>query len=382
MQTGRAENGLDATSDLIEVSAATRVRMTSAARAAKKGLIRFSFLGIAAALIGSSSCSSSDAGPTSSSGSTSSTGGTGASGAGGAAGATSGSAAGGAAGSSIAGAAGAGGAGMGGGGAAIADAGPSDAPDAGVADTGEQLDARSAPCPAGALLCEDFDKYASAADLATTWRITATAATLTVDATKPFGTSGKALHVMAPAGTPTAVILKEGAPLFPILGNAMYGRVMMWLNQTPAGNYHWNNFQSSGTIPGGARNAKYGWGGQNGKVLAGYTVRETAAGAPVIDCSKPSATGLPEKRWVCVEWKFDGVGNEMHYWFDGALLADVDVVRTGDRCFMGTVGDTWSAPTFANLSIGWQQYQASTGALEFWMDDLAVGTGPLGCPAP
>jgi hypothetical protein len=163
----------------------------------------------------------------------------------------------------------------------------------------------------------------------------------------------------------------------------MYGRMMMWLTQTPGGNYHWNNIQAAGTLPASTRYGKYGWGGQAGKVLAGYTVRDSPTGAAVIDCSKPSASAIPEKKWVCVEWKFDGVANEMHYWFDGTLLADVDVVRTGTRCVnAGDLGSTWQAPAFANLSIGWQQYQASNGPLEFWVDDLVVATQKIGCPAP
>jgi hypothetical protein len=238
-------------------------------------------------------------------------------------------------------------------------------------------------CPAGALLCEDFDKYASAADLAPGWMVTTTAATLAVDTTKPLGPTGKSLHMTAAAGTPTAVIVRDGAPLFPIAGNVMYGRVMVWLTQTPGGSYHWNNIQAAGTLPGSTRYAKYGWGGQFGTVLAGYTVRDTPTGAAVIDCSKPSATAIPEKRWVCVEWKFDGVANEMHLWFDGTLLADVDVIQTGTRCVnAGDLGSTWQAPVFANLSVGWQQYQASTGALELWMDDLVVATQRVGCPSP
>ncbi len=255
--------------------------------------------------------------------------------------------------------------------------------DASASDAPSGTDGPSLPCPTGALLCEDFDEYATAADLASGWKVTTSGATLAVDTTKPFGSGGKALHVVAPAGTPTAVIVKEGAPLFPIAGDVIFGRVMIWLTQTPGGNYHWNNFQAAGTITASMRNGKYGWGGQAGKVLAGYTVRSDPAGTILMDCSKPSATALPEKRWSCVEWKFDGVANEMHYWFDGALLADVDVIGKGTRCVnAGDLGTTWQAPTFANLSVGWQQYQASSGPLELWMDDLVVSTQRIGCPAP
>jgi hypothetical protein len=237
-------------------------------------------------------------------------------------------------------------------------------------------------CPPGALLCDGFESYASPADLAAAWTPMTTAATMTVDGTKAWrGT--KALHIKGAAGMPSAVIVKEGAPLFPIAGNVMFGRVMLWLAATPSGGYHWNSIQSAGTIPTSNLYGKYGWGGQNGKVLAGYTVRTTPSGAASVDCSKPSAMAFPTQRWACVEWEFDGNKNEMHLWFDGALLADADIVGQGTRCVNGgDLGKPWTAPTFANLILGWQQYQASTGPLELWMDDVAVGATRMGCQAP
>jgi hypothetical protein len=243
--------------------------------------------------------------------------------------------------------------------------------------------ATGGPCGAGTLLCEDFESYNAPADLSAAWTTTVTAATLAVDTTKAaHGT--KALHIKAAAGTPVAVIAKQGAPLFPIAGNMMYGRVMMWLTGTPGGDYHWNNIQAAGTMPGATTWGKYGWGGQFGKILAGYTVRtaQTATTA-TMDCSNPSMSAFPSGKWVCVEWQFDGTKNAMHLWFDGTLLSDVDVNGMGTRCVANTdLGKPWSAPDFSFLSLGWQQYQGSNGALEMWMDDVAVGTQRIGCPAP
>ncbi|HEV3189239.1 MAG TPA: hypothetical protein VGY54_02020 [Polyangiaceae bacterium] len=242
-------------------------------------------------------------------------------------------------------------------------------------------DATVGLCPAGALLCDDFEKYMSAADLAAAWRVTATAATLQVDATKPFkGNQG--LHISAPGGgTHTAVIVKEGAPIFPIPGNIFFGRMMVWVNQVPTGGVHWNNVQSAGLLPNSTQTAKYGWGGMFGTIMAGYTVRNDPAGAAVVDCSKSSAMTLPVKRWVCVEWKFDGAADEMHYWFDGQLLADVDVIKTGTTCVTPQPpGGIWHAPVFSNLTLGWAQYQASPVAIDMWIDEVAVHTQRVGCP--
>ncbi len=234
----------------------------------------------------------------------------------------------------------------------------------------------------GALLCDGFESYAAPADLTAAWKTTATAATVTVDATKAFAGT-RALHIKAAAGTPSGVIIKEGAPLFPIAGNVMWGRMMMWLTATPAGGYHWNTIQAAGTVPGPTQWGKYGWGGQNGRVLAGYTLRNDPAGSAIMDCSKPSAMAFPDQRWVCVEWQFDGNKNEMHMWFDGTLLADADIIGKGTRCVNGgDLAKPWTGPAFANLTLGWQQYQASSGALELWLDDVAVGAQRVGCPRP
>ena len=256
--------------------------------------------------------------------------------------------------------------------------------DASAGATGDgAAGAAGGACGPGTVLCEDFETYAAPADLAAAWTTTVTAATLTVDATKASHGS-KALHIKAAAGTPVAVIAKQGAPLLPLAGNVIYGRLMMWLTATPGGDYHWNNIQAAGDMPGSTMWGKYGWGGQFGKVLAGYTVRtaQTATTA-TIDCSKPSASAFPSGKWVCVEWKFDGTKNEMHLWFDGTLLTDVDIVGMGTRCVNNAdLGKPWAAPTFSFLSLGWQQYQGSNGPLELWMDDVAVGTQRIGCPPP
>src|SRR5260370_20071099 len=118
-----------------------------------------------------------------------------------------------------------------------------------------------------------------------------------------------------------------------------------------------------------------------GTIMAGYEVRNDPAGAAVVDCSKSSGMTLPTKRWVCVEWKFDGAADEMHYWFDGQLLADVDVIKTGSTCVTPPPpGGIWHAPVFSNLTLGWAQYQASPVAIDMWIDEVVVHTARIGCP--
>jgi hypothetical protein len=238
-------------------------------------------------------------------------------------------------------------------------------------------------CPAGALVCDDFETYAAPADLAAAWTVTATMASVVVDATKPH--AGKsALHIMSSGQTPQGAIARADAPLFPIAGNVYYGRLMLWLTQAPTGGVHWNNVQSAGFMPSSTQWSKYGWGGMFGTILAGYTIRTTPADMQAaIDCSKPSKMGLPEKQWTCFEWEFDGVGNQMHLWLNGALVSDADVITTGTQCVTPQPpNNVWQAPAFANVQIGWLQYQQSSTPIDVWLDDLVIATKRVGCPAP
>jgi len=300
----------------------------------------------------------------------------------GAAGATAGATAGSMAGSMT----GAAGSGAGGSPVDAASEAPSTHPDAGGAATDTNAPASeggTGTCPPGAILCDDFETYTSAADLAAAWTVTTTGATLKVETSKPFkGAQG--VHISAAGGTPVGSLMKQGAPLFPIAGNSFYGRLMVWVNQVPTGAVHWNNIQSSGIMANSTQTSKYGWGGMYGTIMAGYTIRNNPTDAnAVVDCSKSSTMTLPPKRWVCVEWQFDGAGNEMHYWFDGQLLTDVDVIKTGSKCVTPEPpAGLWQAPVFNNLTIGWLQYQSSGVAIDMWMDDLVVNTTRVGCPAP
>ncbi len=240
----------------------------------------------------------------------------------------------------------------------------------------------SGACPTGAIVCDDFEGYAGPADVAAAWTVTASMATVAVDATKPH--AGKnALHITSSGQTPQGAIARADAPLFPIAGNVYYGRLMMWLTQAPTGGVHWNNVQSAGFMPNSTQWSKYGWGGMFGTILAGYTIRTTPTDMQaLIDCSKPSKMSLPEKAWTCFEWEFDGAGNQMHLWLNGSLVSDADVITTGTQCVTPQPpNNIWQAPAFANVTIGWLQYQASNVAIEVWMDDLVLDTKRVGCPA-
>ena len=257
--------------------------------------------------------------------------------------------------------------------------GTPDAPADTPAEAGAEV--AMAGCPAGALVCEDFEGYAGAS-VAPNWMTDMTGGTLQVDTTKPFkGT--KAVHFSAPASVSSQLqIWKAGAPLFPIKGNSFYGRVMLWLSRQPTGGVHFNTVQANGMLPGSTQIAKYAYGAMYARLMAGYTIRDVETGPTTADCGKSpnGIAGYPTGKWVCAEWKFDGANDEMRYWFDGVEQTAVAVMKTDSNCVMPPPGNRWQAPLFNKLMLGWYS-QPFAMPVELWMDDIVVSTEKVGCPA-
>jgi hypothetical protein len=255
----------------------------------------------------------------------------------------------------------------------------------GPVDSAGEQSAEVAPpsCAPGALLCEDFESYAvgGGGNLAPNWMTDTTGGTVMVDSTKPHAGT-KSVHFTATASTANLLqIWKQGAPLFPIKGNAFYGRVMMWLSRQPTGGVHFNTVQANGLLPGTTQIAKYAYGAMFEKLMAGYTVRPTETALPTVDCGKSTGTtGYPTGKWVCAEWQFDGANDVMHYWFDGVAQTAVDVVKTDPSCgATPPPGNRWQAPVFNKLMLGWYS-QVFPMPVELWMDDIVISTEKIGCP--
>ena len=78
-----------------------------------------------------------------------------------------------------------------------------------------------------------------------------------------------------------------------------------------------------------------------------------------------------------MEWEYNGMNDEMHYWLESQEVADLAVLQKGDGC---TGPNLWKAPTYEKVSLGWYNAQASPVPIEMWMDDVAIDTNRIGCP--
>jgi hypothetical protein len=282
-----------------------------------------------------------------------------------------------------------------GGGGGTTTAPPTDARTAGGAGTGGVVDARATgdgPAPGdaaglpmtgvdckGARLCDDFEAYTVGGVPAGGWGVSVSkgTGTVTVDGTKAW--SGTKSALFKTTGGIAHALITRGKPLLPIPGNAIYGRMMLFMTASPPGAVHWNNVNFYGRLPTGQR-AQYGYGGMYQRMWATYNPH---------DCYQQSRMNFPTARWVCMQWLFDGSAdangvqkNEAHLWMDGKEITDVAVIKVAKNCVDGTKSE-WIAPNpFDSMTLGWENYQSSTIPLEMWVDDLAINDKAIACPAP
>ncbi|HEX2674504.1 MAG TPA: hypothetical protein VHM25_26695 [Polyangiaceae bacterium] len=229
---------------------------------------------------------------------------------------------------------------------------------------------------AGALVCDDFEKYTGKPGAP--WTVSTNNGTVAIDTTK--FRSGKQSVKFSTTGANTyqrAYIGLEGAP-FPVANNAFYGRMMIYATSAANDGVHWTMIQAEGPVAAqGVTNAQVRYGGQQMKsLMANYDSTGKKS-----DCWKHSATKMPEGQWACMQWYFDGKTNTQKFWLNGKAIDDLTVVGEGSGCLDHDLNDTWYFPQdFSKAYVGWESYQKDD-AREIWIDDVAIGTQALACPS-
>jgi hypothetical protein len=244
--------------------------------------------------------------------------------------------------------------------------------------------AGGAPAVCNGLVCEDFEKLAVGAKPGApfTIRVSAksTGSVLVDDTRAHSGTHSAKASITATTATDTyreAYLAVTGAPLIPVADNHVYGRFMIYTDRIPDKTVHWTIAHGDG--PYMTNTATYNYGGMGG-LMANY-YRDTM---PANDCWQTKNSAFPTGRWVCVSFEFDGPGNAMRLSLDGVDVPEVDVIgltKTDATCTVKGVDGRWLAPTFKNISIGWESYQNDVmGAHDAWIDDVELDTHPVACP--
>ncbi len=261
--------------------------------------------------------------------------------------------------------------------------------------TGAGADAGTSAC-APALFCDDFESYAPGGPPGGEWSTTQNGGTLAIDTTRAHsGTRSVKIAAAASTGFRSVMIALAGQGLLPVAGNAIYGRMMFWLDSAPETSVHWTFIDGQGLVPGTTYHAVYRYGGQlpitsdasfvGSQLMANYDTPDSYSTPPVgpsSDCYvQSSARVVPVAAWTCVEWSFDGSMNAMRFWMNGVADTDLTMTGTGQGCVNQPSTYEWLAPSFQRVDLGWESYQPDA-ARDFWIDDVALGTQRIGCPSP
>ena len=251
------------------------------------------------------------------------------------------------------------------------------------------------PC-ATAIYCDNFDSYAPGGDPGGKWVTSKNNGSISVDTTRAHsGASSVKFTADKSSGYRSVMLALKDKSLLPVAGNVVYGRMMFWLESAPEGTVHWTFLDGQGPVPNQPYSAVYRYGGQlpvtqNGtfvasQMMANYDSPSSYGNPPMgpsSDCWLHSDKKvIPVGAWTCAEWRFDGPNNEMHFWMNGTEVPDLTMKDTGQGCVHQPQTYTWEAPSFEQLDLGWESYQADE-ARTMWVDDVVISTTRVGCPAP
>lgn len=238
----------------------------------------------------------------------------------------------------------------------------------------DAADADVDPC-VGRAICDSFETAMAGAPPGAPWKLSGNTGTAVVSTTRAFrGTHSVKLTTSA-AQYQRAMLTADGAPLFPLAENIVYGRMMVWLENAAGHDVHWNMISAGGPVKGKpAVTGSYNYGGQLDTFLANYDTNGAST-----DCYQHSKKGMPIGKWACFSWKLDGTKNELQLGTDDGDLADMHVTNKGEGCIGHDFGDIWIAPLFGRASVGWESVQSDPGHT-MYVDDVILDSKPIACP--
>jgi hypothetical protein len=227
---------------------------------------------------------------------------------------------------------------------------------------------------AGALFCDDFESYTGTPGAP--WAVTKNSqGNVVIDGAQHKSGTKAFKFTTSGAATYQQSFITLAKP-FPVANNAFYGRMMIYATKVANDGVHWTMIQGEGSVTTPAiERALVRYGGQHQQaMMANYDSNPVKS-----DCWKHSATKMPEGKWACMEWYFEGATNTQKFWLDGKAIDDLTVVEKGEGCVAHETEDKWLFPQFKKVSVGWESYQTDD-AREVWIDDVALGTTQIGCP--
>ena len=98
-----------------------------------------------------------------------------------------------------------------------------------------------------------------------------------------------------------------------------------------------------------------------------WWLREPPAKGPGGKCLRPNAADC-----CCAEWHVDAADQSYHFYFDGTEVL-------GFTKGAGNYKDSELPNSFAEVRLGWNNYQSAPPGFTAWIDDFAVDDMRVGC---
>lgn len=240
----------------------------------------------------------------------------------------------------------------------------------------------------GHLLCEDFESFEVGAPPNGRWTITknGSGTSLVVDSVNKYS-GAKSAHFRGSLNSSNSVHMStQGAPLFPVAGNTLFVRFMVYVKTYPGSQNEemhtrllWIGSSSMvlDTSGGGITT-------NNNKVYAMETYNgigvERLSSGHYRDTSQRMSGAPNLGQWLCWEMEVDNAGGPpagvkgaalTHLWRQGTELK---------LAVKGGESENWGAVPFEKLNVSFFAYQTAAEPSDFWIDDLVMDTKRIGCP--
>ena len=225
----------------------------------------------------------------------------------------------------------------------------------------------------GPTYADDFEAYSGPivnAQMVGPWHASVSGVTMTVDTVRPHSGT-KSLHITVAAGATAHGTLGQTATSGLVSGNNLFGRAMVYYDNTGGNNLPLNVhswlFNASGMSTEAAGGVSMNMGGGGAKMQLNYH--------PPAPATEQSMQGgmITAGAWHCVQWQYDGSGtppsDTARVWVDGMLALSIPATKG------------WMLATpWTTFAFGFTHYQTTTNPVEVFLDDFALGPQMIACP--
>lgn len=243
--------------------------------------------------------------------------------------------------------------------------------------------ATSANCPAGALLCDDFESYTSNAAPSGKWKVTNVGMpTTVVDGVHAFsGSKAAHFHGVADNNRQYTFMTAQQAPTFPVLSNKVFVRFMLYIGRWPSATATHTRLAWLGTAQ-ALSTPQRGFDG-GGYVLCNYNgvAIERLASGYFRNTSANMREDSRVGKWSCFEMEIDNTGGPPTGGVGGALPHIFEDDKEYTLALAGDHSVPYNAIKFEALQFSLWSPQTDTVTADYWIDDVAMSTQRISCPS-